>query len=120
MSSNTHSGSMKSYVIGFVLSIVLTLAAYVAVVAELFDKSTVVTFIIVLAIAQLLVQLLFFLHLGRESKPRLNLTAFLFMLLVVVILVFGSLWIMNNLDYNMMSPDEMETHMQHEDGKGGF
>ena len=41
-----------------------------------------------------------FLHLGQEDKPRYQLTAFNFMVLVVLILVFGSIWIMQNLDYH--------------------
>ena len=54
------------------------------------------------AVMQLLIQLIFFLHLNSESKPRWNLTVFLFIILIVGILVIGTLWIMYNLDYNMM------------------
>jgi cytochrome o ubiquinol oxidase operon protein cyoD len=68
-----------------------------------------------LAVVQLFVQLYFFLHMGDESKPRWNLMAFLFMLLVLVIVVFGSLWIMKNLDYHM-SPSDTSNYMMHEEG----
>jgi heme/copper-type cytochrome/quinol oxidase subunit 4 len=52
-----------------------------------------------LAIAQLITQLLFFLHLEKEPKPRWNLLVLSFAVTVAVILVFGSLWIMQNLNY---------------------
>src|SRR5664279_1324755 len=104
MKNNTQSsevgrGSSWSYVVGFVLSLLLTVTAYMTVVNHVFVGWQLVMAIVVLALAQLLAQLIFFLHLGRESKPRWNLVVFLFMLMIVVILVGGSLWIMNNLNY---------------------
>ena len=92
---------LGTYVTGFVFSLLLTLAAYLVVVREVVALQLVVPIIVGLALVQLFVQLTFFLHLGREPKPRWNLMAFLFMVLVVFIVVAGSLWIMANLDYNM-------------------
>lgn len=106
-----------AYVTGFVLSLLLTLLAYLLVTKSVVDTSLVVPGIVVLAVVQLVVQLVFFLHLGRETKPRWNLMAFLFMLLVVFIVVVGSLWIMRNLDYNMM-PRDMDAHMNKQKDKG--
>lgn len=116
---NPYHASLRSYITGFVLSLLLTVAAYVSVVNEIVTGQTLVIAIVGLAVAQLLVQLIFFLHLGREEKPRLNLTVFAFMLLVVGIIVIGSLWIMDNLNYNMM-PHEMDGHMLDEYTKGGL
>ncbi len=93
-------GSFKSYVTGFGLSLVLTLLAYILVVDGSRPANTIIAAIIVLAVMQLFVQLYFFLHLARESKPRWNLTALLFAALVVGIVVIGSLWIMRNLNYS--------------------
>jgi cytochrome o ubiquinol oxidase operon protein cyoD len=74
-----------------------------------------------LAVAQLLVQLVFFLHLGREPKPRQNLVVFLFMLLVIGILVIGSLWIMHNLNYHMtMTPKQMDQKLLDQYSEGSF
>jgi cytochrome o ubiquinol oxidase operon protein cyoD len=101
-------GSLESYVTGFVLSLVLTLAAYFAVVNDVLKGKAVIAAIIILAIAQLLVQLVFFLHIDRERKPRHMLLIFLFMLIVLAIVVGGSLWIMESLDYNMMSHETDE------------
>lgn len=112
-------GTYLSYTIGFVLSIILTLGAYYLVVEKILAGRELAAAIVGLAVLQLFVQLLFFLHLGSESKPRWNLMVFLFAALVVVIVVFGSIWIMDNLDYHMM-PEEMDHHMLEQTKKGGF
>jgi cytochrome o ubiquinol oxidase operon protein cyoD len=112
--AHTAHGGVGSYVVGFVLSLALTLVAYTCVVSHSFG-TYLIAVIVALAIAQLLVQLFFFLHLGRESKPRWKLVVFLFMLLVLAILVFGSLWIMNNLNYHM-SPSKMDDYILHDEG----
>ena len=94
-------GSYKSYIIGFILSILLTVIPYYIVVNHVFDRSIIFISIAILAIMQLFVQLVFFLHLSSESKPRWNLTAFVYSAIIVFILVAGTLWIMYHLDYNM-------------------
>jgi cytochrome o ubiquinol oxidase operon protein cyoD len=111
-----------SYVSGFVLSILLTLTAYLFVSLHVnsehfrFSHHLLIPLIGGLAIVQFIVQAIFFLHLGRESKPRWKLLVFLGMIGVVIILVFGSIWIMNNLNYHMMSPAELRVHMHAEEG----
>ncbi|MET1032930.1 MAG: cytochrome o ubiquinol oxidase subunit IV [Candidatus Saccharimonadales bacterium] len=114
-----HTSTLRAYVTGFALSLMLTAAAYVSVVNEVLTGTMLIAIITCLAIAQLLVQLVFFLHLQRETKPRLNLMVFSFMLIVVGIIVIGSLWIMHNLDYNMM-PHDMNERMLEEYRKGGI
>ena len=110
--------SIKPYVIGFILSITLTLLAYWAVVGGAYHAGFVIAIVVGLAILQLFVQLFFFLHLGEEMKPRWRLVILSFGVLVVCIVVFGSLWIMDNLNYNMMhSPERMEQYMERQ---GGF
>lgn len=111
-------GTLKSYATGFILSILLTLGAYYLVnnQASNISYGLLISIIGVLAIAQLAVQLQFFIHLGNESKPRWNKIIFLFMLLIVLIVVVGSLWIMNNLHYNTTTPNETETYIFEEEG----
>ncbi|MGL4539765.1 MAG: cytochrome o ubiquinol oxidase subunit IV [Candidatus Rhabdochlamydia sp.] len=99
---NQEVGAFKTYVIGFALSILLTLVAYFIVVEHVFNNGVLVSTIIGLGVVQMLIQLLFFLHLGQEPKPYWNCQLFLFMLTILVILVIGSLWIMHNLSYNVM------------------
>jgi cytochrome o ubiquinol oxidase operon protein cyoD len=93
--------TVKSYVVGFVTSLVLTLGAYFLVTQQALSRRLLIGAVATLALAQAFVQLFFFLHLGRETKPRWKLVVLLFMLMVVAILVFGSLWIMYNLNYHM-------------------
>ncbi len=102
--SKQHTHSTSSYVVGLILAILLTNAAFILVGSKMLSGWPLVFALTGLAICQLWVQLRYFLHLGSESRPRWNLMAFAFAAVVICILVFGSLWIMKNLHYNMM-PD---------------
>ncbi len=113
--SGAATGTFTSYTIGFVISIILTLVAYFIVVEKYLPGRTLLATLVALAITQLLVQLIFFLHLGRESKPRWNLTVLLYAVLLVVILVVGTLWIMANLNYHM-GPQEVEEYLLQDEG----
>ncbi len=105
------------YVIGFVSSIILTMVAFVAVMYHLFSMQLVMIVIVALAVVQLFVQLFFFLHLGEEYRPRWRLMFFGFAALVIFIVVAGSLWIMANLNYNMMSGHmDVNTYMHNNEG----
>lgn len=109
-------GTFKMYVSGYVLSISLTIAAYLLVVRHKMSETIILSWIVALALVQFIVQLVCFLHLGKETKPRWKLAVFLFMILVVLILVFGTLWIMSNLN-TRMSPEQINTYMNNQ---GGF
>lgn len=106
----TEHGSYRSYLIGFALSLVLTFSAYFIAVEHVFSGWKLDAVLASLSLLQVIVQLVFFLHLLEESKPRNNLLVFLFMALVIVILVGGSLWIMNDLNYRMMPAMDMGAH----------
>jgi cytochrome o ubiquinol oxidase operon protein cyoD len=116
--SNSYTPSIATYVGGFLLSLLLTIVAYFLVQRHVSSHHTaishgVLVFMITsLAIIQLFVQLTFFLHVDSEPKPRWNLIALLFAALVLLIVVFGSLWIMNNLNYHMESPAEQNKYIQ--------
>jgi cytochrome o ubiquinol oxidase operon protein cyoD len=105
-----------AYITGFGLSIVLTLAAYFMVTGRLFQNFTLMIIIGGLALVQFGVQLIFFLHLGQEERPRWRLIILLFMVMIVVILVVGSIWIMNNLNYHTMSPIDVNKYIHSQDG----
>jgi len=109
-------GTLLSYTTGFILSISLTLAAYFLVVNHGLAGGALILTILGLAVVQLTVQLLFFLHLGRESKPRWNFLVFGMMVLIVVIVAGGSLWIMKNLNYRTMTPAETNTYLRDHEG----
>lgn len=97
---------IRSYVIGFGLSLVLTLSSYFVVKHHLDtghlspSHSAGRGAVMILAISQLLVQLYFFLHVRRNRASAWNAAAMAFAAVIVVILVAGSLWIMTNLDYH--------------------
>jgi cytochrome o ubiquinol oxidase operon protein cyoD len=93
-------GNLRSYTIGFALSLILTLTAYVLVTRHVFKGNWLLAGLLMLALTQFVVQVLFFLHLGSEKKPRYNALVFVFMLGTVGIIVIGSIWIMANLNYH--------------------
>ncbi len=95
-------GSMKGYVIGFVLSLVLTLASFGAVMEGLVPKGMGLAAIVVLCVAQLVVQLVFFLHIGTSPDQRANTAIFICTGALIAIIVAGSLWVMHNANVNMM------------------
>jgi len=106
----------KSYIVGFVLSVAATLIAYFFVVNQVWPKDILIYVVLGIAVIQLIVQSVFFLHLGRGSS--LKSSTFLFSLLIVIVIVAGSLWIMYNLDYNMMqmTPEQMQIYMKKNQG----
>ena len=109
--------ALVSYSIGFLSSIVLTLMAYGIVVYQVFSVWTAVLVISTLAFIQLIVQLVFFLHLGAESHPRWKLLTLLSTVFLLVIIVGGSIWIMFDLDSRMMmSPEDMIKYMNRQTG----
>lgn len=87
-------GSMKSYVIGFIFSIVLTIIPLVVVMNDLLDKTGTTILILAMAVLQFAVQLLFFMHIRDEKKPRYNLISLIFGLVIMLTIVAGSIWIM--------------------------
>lgn len=88
--------------IGFILSLLCTVLAYLLVRQGFFNSMTRVALVIGLGFVQTCAQLVFFFHLGAEEKPRWNIMMFGFMLLVVFLVIGGSIWIMYNLNYNTM------------------
>ncbi len=113
----TEPGSIWSYTLGFVLSIALTIFAYLLVTRRVFSGWGLVYAVVGLAIVQLFVQMFFFLHLGRGKDRRWNLLAFVLMLIIVFIVVAGSLWIMQNLNYRM-TPKQMNQYMRDQESGG--
>ncbi|USN97000.1 MAG: cytochrome o ubiquinol oxidase subunit IV [Candidatus Nomurabacteria bacterium] len=110
------------YVAGYVLSLILTLLAYDAVVNHFTYGFQLLLLLGVLAVIQAVVQLVFFLHIDQESGPRYKLITFLVMIVMLLIVVVGSFWIMYHLNYNMMqlSPDAKTNLMLNKYDKGGF
>ncbi len=103
------------YVLGFLGSLVCTLAAYWLVAAHPVAHGTGLAALVALALVQLFIQLALFLHLGERGN-KLNQLALALTLVIVGIVVVGSLWIMYNLNARMMpTPTRMLQYTQSQD-----
>ncbi|MEI4471687.1 cytochrome o ubiquinol oxidase subunit IV [Frigidibacter sp. MR17.24] len=96
-------GTHKSYVTGFVLSVVLTAIPFIIVMAGGFTSPvwTALT-IMAFAIVQIVVHMVYFLHMNTRSDEGWTMLATIFTIIVVVITLSGSLWVMYHLNTNMM------------------
>lgn len=103
-------GTLKAYCIGFVASLLLTAASFLLVAKKWLIGPTLVYVIVALALTQAIVQLLFFLHVGEEAKPRWETMVFYFMVMVLLIIAIGSLWIMYDLNDRVMGNMEEMNH----------
>ena len=100
-------GSRQSYLIGYFAATLLTIASFAAAQTSFLTPSSVTSAITVLAIAQMLVHLIFFLHISTSPNQLVNIIAFAVTMFIVLLVVGGSLWIMSHLHANMMPVDEM-------------
>ena len=94
-------GSGKSYAIGFLLSLVLTAIAFALVMTGALPRSTALPVILAMGVLQILVHLVCFLHMNTRSEGGWNVLALGFTAVITIILIFGSIWIMQHLAHNM-------------------
>lgn len=94
--------SVKDYLVGFLLSVGLTVVPFWMVMSGQFSKHDTLLGIFAFAVAQILVQLKYFLHLDFSKEGRLNTFSFMFTALVIVLLVGLSIWIIYTADSMMM------------------
>lgn len=111
MSSTNHLSSAErrsitSYTVGFILSLIFTLIPYYLVVNQVVTGRTLLITILGFAILQLIVQVVFFLHLGRGPKPSWNLYFFIGTIVAILFVVVGSIVIINNLHANVTSSEQ--------------
>ncbi|MCA9333194.1 cytochrome o ubiquinol oxidase subunit IV [Candidatus Saccharibacteria bacterium] len=90
----------RSYILGYSYSLLLTVASFFLVINNVFSGWITFMIISIFAIEQFIIQVIIFLHLGQEKKPRWNSAVFLYTIMTVLVLVLGTMWIMFNLDYN--------------------
>jgi cytochrome o ubiquinol oxidase operon protein cyoD len=102
-------GTFRSYMTGFVLSVILTAIPFWLVMGNiLHDTLTTSIVIMALAAVQIVVHMIYFLHMNTKSEGGWTFLALLFTLTLVVITLVGSIWVMYHMDQNMMpmSPHE--------------
>ena len=97
----------RGYLIGLVLAVGLTAASFVVAGTDLIWAPGIPVALLVLAVAQMGVHLVFFLHITTGPDNTNNVLALAFGILIVALVVVGSLWIMANLNQNMMPMDQM-------------
>ena len=108
------SSGVLVYTIGLVLAVILTATSFWVANTSLLWPPGIPLGLVVLAIAQMGIHLVFFLHITTGPDNTNNVLALAFGILIVLLVVAGSLLIMANLNENMMpSPELMNLHMQH-------
>ncbi|QDL94383.1 cytochrome o ubiquinol oxidase subunit IV (plasmid) [Paroceanicella profunda] len=112
-SSHGH-GTQQILVTGLSLAFGLTVIPFLIVATGMFETETALFAIALLAVIQVVVHLVYFLHLDFTKKGGWTLLSFVFTITVVALFVGGSLWIMYHLNTNMMPPDMMVDHMMKE------
>ncbi len=101
-------GSFDSYLIGFGLSVVLTAVPFwLVMTGALGDKQMTALAIMALAAVQIVVHMIYFLHMNARSENGWTMMALIFTIIMVVIGLTGSLWVMHHLNVNMMPVHDM-------------
>ena len=104
------SASYLSYTVGFGLAILATVVSFVVSQTDLLWPPGIAVGLVVLAVAQIGVHLVFFLHLGSGPDNTNNILALAFGVFIVLLVIAGSIWIMANLHANMMEMSANATH----------
>lgn len=99
-------GAVRPYTIGFIFALVFTLIPYYLVTHKTLSGNALLLAIMGFAVIQAIVQITFFLHIGRGPKPKWNLFFFVSTVFVILVVVGGSIVIINNLHYNMQPSDQ--------------
>ena len=95
--------TLKEYVTGFVLAVILTVIPFWVVMGNVFESSTTTALVILsFMVVQIFVHMVFFLHMNFHSEGGWNMLALIFTLVLVFITLAGSLWVMISLNNNMM------------------
>lgn len=95
MSSHENHGSIKAYIIGFALSIVLTVIPLVLVLNHMLSKTVLMVSILVAAVLQFVIQLFFFMHIRDGEGPKYNVMALILGIVFAVTIIAGAIWIMS-------------------------
>ena len=114
-----HHTTAAPYVIGFVLSLVFTIIPYYLVTKHAISGRTALIGVIVgIGFVQMAIQMGFFLHLGREKKPRWQLIFLIMAMAGIFAVVVGSIWIMHHLHYNMtpVPPADISKKLVNDEG----
>jgi len=95
--------TFRGYMTGFVLAVILTVVPFALVMGKVFASSSTTAFVVLgLASVQIVVHMIYFLHMDTKSQGGWSLLALVFTLVLVLITLSGSIWVMYHLNQNMM------------------
>ena len=96
-------GTLKGYLTGFGLSVVLTAVPFWIVISgAISDRALAAIVILGIAAVQILIHMIYFLHMNTRSEGGWTMLALIFTIVLVVIALVGSIWVMHHLNVNMM------------------
>ncbi|WP_374412557.1 cytochrome o ubiquinol oxidase subunit IV [Novosphingobium colocasiae] len=96
-------GSLRDYVVGFLLSVVLTAIPFWLVMSNaIADRQATALVVMAFAIVQIVVHMIYFLHMNTRAENGWTIMALIFTVIIVIIALSGSLWVMYHLNHNMM------------------
>ena len=107
MNGHSRRRGIRTYLIGLGLAVLMTIASFWAARTHLIYGPGISVAIVVLAIAQMGIHLVFFLHITTAPDNTNNVLALAFGILIACLVIFGSLWIMANLNHNMLPMEQM-------------
>ena len=93
---------LRDYAIGFALSVILTATPFWLVMTRPLSAGVTVAIIMIFALVQVVVHMVYFLHMSPKAEGGWSLTSLIFAIIVVLIMLCGSLWVMYHLNANMM------------------
>jgi cytochrome o ubiquinol oxidase operon protein cyoD len=110
MSADTHGhgdapshGSRRTYLTGFALSVILTAVPFwLVMTGAIADKQVAALVVMALALVQVIVHMIYFLHMNSRSEGGWTMMALIFTVVMVAIGLIGSLWVMHHMNLNMM------------------
>ena len=125
MSANTHAeqaehdshgieiphASYRDYATGFGLSVVLTAIPFALVMTGALSAPVTAVLIMGFAVVQIIVHMVYFLHMSPKAEGGWSMTSLIFTIIVVGIMLSGSLWVMSHLNANMMPQAHMESQI---------
>ena len=95
-------GTLRGYLIGFVLSVVLTAIPFALVMSGYLDPTSTAIIVLGMALVQIVVHMVFFLHMTTRAEGGWSFLALMFTLVVVIVTLAGSIWVMYHMNANMM------------------
>jgi cytochrome o ubiquinol oxidase operon protein cyoD len=106
-------GSLKDYTIGFILAVILTAIPFWLVMAKVLPPGTTGFVIVGFAAVQVIVHMVYFLHMNSKSEGGWNMMALILSIVLLGIVLSGSLWVMHHMNVNMMPAMGADTDTMH-------